>query len=116
MLVPLEKNMQLTARGFAAAWCPTGSLQTVGARANVDGGFGPGLSFDDARWVSHTTALYAGGAWPSAHPSKAAATVLARAEFGDLKPDFLKPDFDAELARLVRKIVRGTLAEKKPHV
>ncbi len=103
--------MQLTARGFAAAWCPTGSLQTVGARANVDGGFGPGLSFDDARWVSHTTALYAGGAWPSAHPSKAAATVLARAEFGDLKPDL-----DVELARLVRTLVRGTLAEKKPHV
>lgn len=64
----------------------------------------PGLSVDEARWVSHSAALYVGGAWAAAHPSKAAAAVLARAEFGNMKPDF-----ESDLARLVRTLVRGTM-------
>lgn len=68
----------------------------------------PGLSLDNARWVSHSTALYAGGAWAAAHPSKAAAAVLARPEFGNLKSDF-----EAELVRLVRTLVRGAILETR---
>jgi AcrR family transcriptional regulator len=68
----------------------------------------PELTIHDARWVSHSAALYAGGAWAAAHPSKAAAQVLARPEFGNMKPDF-----EAELARLVRTLVRGTILETR---
>jgi AcrR family transcriptional regulator len=64
----------------------------------------PGLTLDSAAWVSHSVALYVAGAWPSAHPSAAAAEVLARAEFRGFQPNFA-----ADLARLVHVLVKGVV-------
>jgi AcrR family transcriptional regulator len=63
-----------------------------------------GLSIGDAQWVSHSVALYVSGAWPAAHPSKAAAVVLTRPEFRGLRPDF-----EAELPRFVLALMRGVV-------
>lgn len=64
----------------------------------------PGLSMSDAQWVSHSAALYVAGAWPAAHPSKAAAAVLGRPEFRGLQPDF-----KVEFPRLVFVLLRGVV-------
>ena len=67
----------------------------------------PWLSAEDARWASNNIALYVAGMWPAAHPSKAAAEVLARPELAGMKPHAAE-----DLERLIATLLIGLHAQQ----
>lgn len=60
----------------------------------------PGASLDDCIWAATMVGTLIAGMWPGAHPSPAAAAVLARPEFARLKPSL-----DRDLARAIKALL-----------
>jgi AcrR family transcriptional regulator len=65
----------------------------------------PWLSPADAVWAMQTIALYVAGMWPAAHPSSAAAEVMARPEFASFRVDAAR-----DLRRFVDVVLAGLRA------
>lgn len=64
----------------------------------------PGTTLEDCAWVASIIGTIVAGMWPGAHPSPAAARVLAREEFARFKPS-LERDLERAALALLQSII-----------
>ena len=62
----------------------------------------PTVLINECLWLSNTIGILVAGLWPAAHPVLVAAQVLARSEFA-----LLRPEFDRDLNKGIRMLLRG---------